>query len=75
VADTTLRLDRRIKMPLYARTGVREAWLCDLMSERVEVYRGPGAARYREVIVLGRGEALTPLAFSDVTIAVEDLLG
>src|SRR5215468_1352903 len=30
VADATLRLERRVRLPLYARVGVREAWLCDL---------------------------------------------
>ena len=32
VADTTLRLDRRVKIPLYGRAGVLEAWLLDLTS-------------------------------------------
>jgi hypothetical protein len=26
VADTTLRLDRRVKIPLYARVGIDEVW-------------------------------------------------
>ncbi|MCC6714389.1 MAG: Uma2 family endonuclease [Gammaproteobacteria bacterium] len=30
VADTSLRYDREVKMPLYARHGVPEAWLVDL---------------------------------------------
>ena len=37
VADTTLRLDRRVeKIPLYARAGVREVWLVDLTTARLE---------------------------------------
>jgi len=41
VADTSLRLDRRVKIPLYARAGIGEAWLVDLTTSRLEVYREP----------------------------------
>lgn len=30
VADSTLQEDRKVKMPLYARAGIPEAWLVDL---------------------------------------------
>src|SRR5215471_15848158 len=46
VGDTTLRLERRVRLPLYARVGVRESWLCDVVSQRVEVYREPLGRRY-----------------------------
>ena len=75
VADTTLRLERRVRLPLYARVGVRESWLCDLVSERVEVYREPASQRYRAVQTFGRGPALRSLAFPDVRLIVDDLLG
>jgi Uma2 family endonuclease len=39
VANTTLRLDRGVKIPLYARAGVREVWLVDLTTARLEVCR------------------------------------
>ena len=75
VADTTVRLERRVRLPLYARVGVQEAWLCDLVSQRVEVYREPVGRRYRAVQTLTRGEALASLAFPDVALIVDDLLG
>jgi Uma2 family endonuclease len=75
VADTTLRLERRVRFPLYARVGVQESWLCDLVSERVEVYREPMGNRCRAVQTLNRGEALRSLAFPDVALIVDDLLG
>jgi Uma2 family endonuclease len=75
VADTTLRLERRIRLPLYARVGVQESWLCDLANERIEVYREPVGHRYRAVQTLNRGEALQSLAFPDVRLIAEDLLG
>jgi Uma2 family endonuclease len=75
LADTTLRLERRVRLPLYARVGVQESWLCDIASERVEVHREPLGHRYRAVQALNRGETLRSLAFPDVTLIVDDLLG
>jgi Uma2 family endonuclease len=75
VADTSRRLDRRVKVPLYARGGIRETWLCDLVTEHVEVYRAPMDGRYRSVRALTRGETLAPLAFPDIQLTVEALIG
>ena len=75
VADTSLARDRRVKIPLYARAGVREVWLMDLTSARLEVYRDPTAAGYSHVLALGRGESIAPEAFPDLTVAIADLLG
>src|SRR5215470_4221748 len=55
VADSTLRLDRRVKIPLYARAGICEVWLLDLTTERVEVFRRPTGGHYRDVAPLARG--------------------
>ncbi len=35
VSDTTLRYEREIKIPLYARHGVPEAWIVDLRNDRL----------------------------------------
>jgi Uma2 family endonuclease len=75
VADSSLLLDRRVKIPLYARAGVREVWLVDLTLDRVEVYRAPDRGRYRERSVITRGQRLTPGAFPELTLTVEDLIG
>ena len=55
VADTTLATDLRIKMPLYARGGIPEAWVVDVNEKVVHVFRGPGANGYRETFI-ARGE-------------------
>ncbi len=75
VADATLRLDRRVKIPLYARADIVETWLLDLTAERVEVFREPAAGGYGSVVTLERGQTLAPLAFQDVSLVVDDLLG
>jgi Uma2 family endonuclease len=68
VSDTTLATDRSIKMPMYARAGIAEAWLIDLQHGVVLVHREPGPDGYRV------GDRLSLLAFPDREIAVDDLL-
>src|SRR3989442_14089199 len=38
VADTSLECDRHVKLPLYARAGIPEAWLMVLRNDTIEVY-------------------------------------
>ncbi len=75
VADSSLLYDRRTKFPLYARSGVAEAWLVDLDSGRLEVHRGAGGAGYRGVRVLRADEMFWPTAFPDLAITLRDLIG
>ena len=75
VADSSLLYDRRTKFPLYARSGVAEAWLVDLDSGRLEIHRGAGGAGYRDVRVLRADEMFSPTAFPDLAITLRDLTG
>jgi Uma2 family endonuclease len=75
VADTTLRLDRRVKIPLYARAGVPEVWLVDLTTSRLEINREPEGDGYAVGRILARGARVAPEAFPDLTIDVGDLIG
>jgi Uma2 family endonuclease len=47
VANTTLAYDRNIKMPLYARHGVAEAWLIDLQANRLHCFAEPADGVYQ----------------------------
>jgi len=58
VADSTLDWDRRVKMTLYARAGVAQAWLVDVGGERVEVCADPSPDGYRSVRTLAAGRSL-----------------
>ena len=46
VADTSLELDRGAKLELYARAGIREFWVVDVMTNGVLVHRRPRGDRY-----------------------------
>ncbi|MGH2759163.1 MAG: Uma2 family endonuclease [Actinomycetota bacterium] len=75
VADTTLRRDRREKMPVYATAGIPEAWLLDITGRRLEVYSRPSPDGYKATTILTPGELVSPQAFPDVVLAVEGLIG
>lgn len=75
VADSSLPYDRRTKIPLYVRAGIAEAWLIDIESARVELYRQPGTSGYRAVLTPARDERISPLAFPDLIVTRADLLG
>lgn len=75
VADASGDYDRTVKSPLYAASGIPEAWLVDLVRSRVEVYREPSPRGYRGHLRLSVGERLSPLAFPGLSIAVEAILG
>ena len=77
VADTFVGFDRGTKIPLYGRAGIREAWLVDLTQDHIEVHRQPASSRrgYRDVQRSMRGMPVSLLAFPDLSLLVEDILG
>jgi Uma2 family endonuclease len=75
VAETSSDYDRQIKISLYARWGIPEAWLVDLDQHRVEVYRDPSPDGYRDVRVVTSSEPLAPLTFPDLDLRAQDVLG
>jgi Uma2 family endonuclease len=79
VADASLGRDRVRKGRLYARAGVAEYWILNLVSEVLEVYReptrsSPRAARYRSVRLLKKNAVVSPLAAPRARIRVAALL-
>lgn len=75
VADSSLDLDRRVKMPLYAAAGIAEVWLIDLANDAVELYRDPDARGFRQLQRLGRGGTLSALRLPDLRLDIDDVLG
>lgn len=75
VADSSLRFDRWVKLPAYAVAGVPEAWVVDIQGGVVEVAREPSELGYSQIVQLRRGDVLSPEAFPDFTIAIDDIVG
>jgi Uma2 family endonuclease len=81
VAESSLALDRGEKAGLYARAGVADYWLVNLVDEVLEVHRRPApdpAApygwRFAALTRLERGHHIAPLVTPDVLVPVADLL-
>jgi Uma2 family endonuclease len=81
IADSSLSFDRRRKGSLYARAGIEDYWIVNLVDRVLEVYRDPvpdASARYgwryRSVTTLAPPAVVSPLAFASIQIAVSDLL-
>jgi Uma2 family endonuclease len=81
VAESSLVFDRKQKGSLYARAGIEDYWIVNLVDRVLEVYRDPerdaSAAygwRYGSVTVLAPPAVTVPMAFPSSRIAVADLL-
>jgi len=80
IADSSLRLDRGPKARAYARVGIADYWIVNLIDRALEVDREPsgrevrGRARYTSVETLGADATLAPLAAPHARISVADLL-
>jgi len=81
VAESSLAFDRGHKGSLYARAGVADYWIVNLVDAVLEVYRAPALDRsaefgwrYLDVQALRPVATVAPLARPDVTVAVADLL-
>jgi Uma2 family endonuclease len=75
VASTSLRYDRGRKRPLYAGASVSGVWIVNRRADAVEVFRGPSGGSYTEEEIRRRGQFLTPAAFPDLRLSVDDVLG
>lgn len=80
VAHSSLAYDREEKASLYARAGITDYWIMNMVDRQLEVHRDPGPVRgsyvgsaYRSRTVLGLSETVEPLRFPGVVIRVQDL--
>jgi Uma2 family endonuclease len=81
VAESSLADDRGTKGALYARAGISDYWILNLVDRVLEVCRNPVTAaaqpsgwRYRDVSILPPGASIAPLARPDASIEVGAML-
>ena len=75
VSDSTRSFDLRKKVPLYARAGIRETWVLDVVDRRLLVFREPREGRYFVTSVLRDGDEVALLAFPEERFSVDQILG
>src|SRR5437867_4066748 len=81
VADSSLAFDREYKSSLYARAGVADYWIVNLVDRQLEVFRDPMPApialfgwRYARRLAHEAASFVSPLAAPSARVAVADLL-
>ena len=75
ISNSSLRKDRKIKLPIYAEAGVPEYWIIDVSEPgdvSVAVYTKPAKDGYATLVTLRDGDMLRPLNVP-IEIAVSDL--
>jgi Uma2 family endonuclease len=75
VADSSLGYDRGAKLRHYAEASIPEVWVSNLRRPSISRHREPQGSRYRQVAVFRRGASISPLAFPEIELHVEDILG
>lgn len=75
VADSSLRYDRAVKLPLYARHDIPEVWIVDVEAGVVELCRRPSGEGYAEVSRAGRHATITPERLPGVSLPVAGIVG
>lgn len=75
VADTSLEYDREAKIPTYAKAGIQETWLVNLLENCIEVYRSPSAEGYEVRRIARHDQPLSSQAFPDLQMTANEILG
>lgn len=73
VADSSLLFDRRRKLPLYARSGIPEVWIVNVVESRLEVHRHPEGEVFQRREVLTSGDRVASAVLRE-PVAVAELL-
>ena len=78
VAHASLRADRTLKARLYARAGIGDYWIVNLVDRVLEVHRSPTGPRprpvYADIRRIDPSASIAPLAAPTARIVVADLL-
>lgn len=74
IADSSLKYDREVKAPVYARSGIVDYWVLDVNARKLHVYHLPSQNGYQSEAILTEDVTISPLAFPECVIAVREML-
>ena len=75
VSETSVEYDSEVKLPLYARAGIPEAWLVNLPEQRIEVHSRPVDNEYRQSARYRSGDSLASSVISAPGLSAAGILG
>ena len=68
VADSSLRFDRTVKLPLYARHLIPELWIVDLRRRELDVFRDPAGDAYATTASFRESDSITLALAPEITV-------
>lgn len=75
VSNSSVRFDRTVKLPLYARFGVPEVWIVDLAARLVDAYREPSGEGYAVVTRYGPADRIALSHAPEIAVSLSDVFG
>lgn len=75
VADTSLEIDRKVKLPLYAEAGIPDAVIIMLPEQMIELHANPVNGQHQVVKTLRRGDYLESESIPNLRLSVDAILG
>jgi Uma2 family endonuclease len=73
VSDSSLRFDRDVKVPLYARHQVSQVWVVALEHDRIHFFRSARNGAYTDVSSTDKPEAVALASLPGVTVDLSEL--
>lgn len=75
VADSSLRFDKTVKLPLYARAGIGEVWIVDLQKRVLDAHRRPAGGSYEKATRHLTGEHLALVLAPEIVVDLRSVFG
>jgi Uma2 family endonuclease len=73
VADSSLENDRKTKAELYAKSGIYEYWIVNVVESVVHVFLNPSPLGYQSMQTLRSGDTVAPQARAQCILDVASL--
>jgi len=74
VGFSSRRFDQKVKVPLYAETGIPEVWLVDVVDGVVRVFRDLNDGGYATSLEARPGDLIACATFPNDTIPVDEII-
>ena len=73
ISHSTLKFDTSQKRDIYAAANIPDYWVVDIKNKQLIVYLSPVNGLYENKTILSLEDRVSPLAFPDINITVNDI--
>jgi Uma2 family endonuclease len=70
IADSTIKYDRQIKAPLYARFSIAEFWLINTQERSISVFQKPEEGEYTDIKTQKLPFKISPLLLPEIKLSL-----